>query len=57
MNEFEIWFLAIGGVPRPGQLMFVTGFGFSRRRCGKSNEAQPVFNILAISILFYDLSL
>jgi hypothetical protein len=57
MNEFELWFLAIDGVPRPGQLMFVTGFGFSRRRCGKSNEAQPVFNILAISILFYDLSL
>ena len=57
MNVFETWFLAIGGPPCSDQLLFATSLEFPHRRRGNSSQAQFMFNILTISILFYDLSL
>lgn len=57
MNVFETWFLAIGGPPRPDQLLFATSLEFPHHRRENSSKAQLMFNILTISILFYDLSL
>ncbi len=48
MNEFEIWFFAIGGVPRPEQLLFAIGFGFPRSQFESSSEVRSVSIIQTI---------